>query len=275
MGRQRWHSGTRNLEQCQWRHDGFFCRNRRNRCLYRNRPPATAITLAGIIREEGTPTFSDAAAGATPITFADGSNLAIDSGTGTLIVNAFFGTVNGTITKSGTGILSPGTSQNAFKGKWVSNAGSLSFAGDLRIGILAGAAADEITLNNGAKLRSSTAAVVFDVGRGITLGNSGGGGFDQASTVTLTWNGPITGTSGGPLLQAGAGITILTNTGNNWDGATNISAGTLRLGAAGVIPDTSNVTLSGGTFDLNAFAETVGTVLLNNSASTIVSGTGT
>src|SRR5258707_15434755 len=30
-------------------------------------PAGTAITLAGITREEGTPTFSDAAAGATPI----------------------------------------------------------------------------------------------------------------------------------------------------------------------------------------------------------------
>src|SRR5437762_7596395 len=46
-------------------------------------PAGTAITLAGITREEGTPTFSDAASGATPITFADGANLAIDSGTGT------------------------------------------------------------------------------------------------------------------------------------------------------------------------------------------------
>jgi hypothetical protein len=147
----------------------------------------TAITLAGMTREEGSPTFSDAAAGATPLTFADGANLAVDTGTGTLVVNAFYGTTNGLITKTGSGIFSSGTSQTAFAGKWLINAGSLSVAGDTRLGIVpANPVADQVTLVNGAKLRTSTAAAVFTPNRGITL--SGGGGFD--ATVAFTWGGP-------------------------------------------------------------------------------------
>ena len=54
----------------------------------------------------------------------------------------------------------------------------------------------------------------------------------------------------------------MSNTGNSWDGATNLSGASgsgLRLGASGVIPDTSVVSLlaSGNTFDLNGFDETI------------------
>ena len=48
---------------------------------------------------------------------------------------------------------------------------------------------------------------------------------------------------------------------NTYTGATNINAGTLRLGAANRIADTSAVTVaSGALFDLNSFSETVGSV---------------
>jgi autotransporter-associated beta strand protein len=136
----------------------------------------------------------------------------------------------------------------------------MSFPGDGRIGAVPGSLVpDQITLNgSSARLRSSTASVSFTANRGITLGASGGG-FDHASTVTLTWAGPITGSSGGGLTMSGAGVLILSSTANNYDGPTTISAGTLQCGASGVIPDTSvvNLTAAGVTFSLNGFDETV------------------
>ena len=213
------------------------------------------ITLAGITREEGgTVTISGAT---NTLTFTGGA-LAVDTGTGTVIANVLYAPTGGVITKTGTGLFSTGTVQTSFAGKWVSNAGSLSFPGDTRIGVVpVSLVADQITLNGG-NIRSSTATVSFNANRGITLG-AAGGGFDHGGTVTLTWAGPITGSAGGALKMLGAGALILSSTANNYDGATTISAGTLRLGASGVIPDTSVVglTASGATFDLNGFDETV------------------
>jgi autotransporter-associated beta strand protein len=228
------------------------------------------VTVAGLTREDGSPTVS--ASSANVMTFASGA-LAVDTGTGTLIVNAFFAPVNGVITKTGTGILSPGTSQSSFAGKWICNAGTLSFAGDLRIGVLPGAA-DQITLNGG-RIRSSTASVVFDASRGIVLG-TGGGGFNQTTTTPLTWNGVISGASGGNLTLDGGSTSITVLGGaNTYDGNTIINAGALLLGASGVIPDTSLVTLgaAGTKFDLNGFDETVKSV--SGSAGTIALGTKT
>jgi fibronectin-binding autotransporter adhesin len=213
----------------------------------------TPITLAGITREEGSPTIS--AASANILTFQNG-NLAVDSGSGTLIVNAFYAPANGVITKTaGSGIFSSGTSQTSFAGKWIVNSGSLSVAGDVRLGVVPAALVpDQVTLNGG-KLRTSTGNAVFTANRGITLGASGGG-FDQ--TVTMTWSGPIAGTQGGNLTQFGTGTTILAGV-NTYNGNTAISAGTIQLGAAGVIPDSSVITFTAGSTVLNlaGYNETV------------------
>lgn len=227
------------------------------------------ITVAGITREEGSPTVS--AGAANVITFASG-NLAVDSGSGTLIINAFYAPVNGVLTKTGSGILSVGTVQTSFAGKWICNAGTLSFPGDGRIGVLPGAA-DQITLNGG-RIRSSTAGAVFDASRGIVLG-ANGGGFNQ--TVSNVWKGVISGTSGGSLILDGGNnslVEVLSGA-NTYDGGTLINSGSLLLGASGVIPDTSVVTLgaSGTKFDLNGFDETVKSI--SGTAGTIALGTRT
>src|SRR5262249_889646 len=134
-------------------------------------------------------------------------------------------------------------------------------------------APDQITLNGG-RLRSSTGAAVFTSGRGIVLGPNGGG-FNQS--VTNTWNGVISGTSGGNLILHGGVNTLMTILGgaNTYDGNTIINNGSLLLGASGVIPDTSVVTLgaSGTKFDLNGFDETVKSI--SGTAGTIALGTKT
>ena len=59
-------------------------------------------------------------------------------------------------------------------------------------------------------------------------------------------------TTGGTVTLSGA---------NAYTGTTAVSAGTLRLGATNVIANASAVTVaSGATFDLNSFAETVGSI---------------
>ena len=50
---------------------------------------------------------------------------------------------------------------------------------------------------------------------------------------------------------------------NSYSGGTVISAGTLRLGAADRLLNTGALTISGGTFDLQAFAETAGVITLS------------
>lgn len=156
---------------------------------------------------------------------------------GTAIVNAFYAPALATIVKNGAGLYSSGTSQTAFAGKWLVNAGILSVAGDTRLGIVPGALVpDQVTLNGGF-LRSSTATVAFTANRGITLGALGGG-FDSTNT-TLTWAGPITGSAGGALTKLGTHNLVLNNAANNYDGTTFVNAGRLTVGAATALGSTA------------------------------------
>jgi autotransporter-associated beta strand protein len=227
-----------------------------------------AINIAGFLMEEGTQVT---VTGQTAWTFAGGS-LDVNVQTGLLVLNGQYS--GSLITKSGPGVLNTASAQSgagtfAASGKWVVNQGTITFRQDTCIGLATNPlVADEITLNGGGKLRSPLAFPISTYGtnRGITLG-IGGGGFDTPidtttptpTPLTTVWQGPITGTSGGDLQMTGTGTAVLTNTSNNWDGGTTISAGFLRVGASGVIPDTSVVTMSGGTFDLatNSTSETV------------------
>jgi autotransporter-associated beta strand protein len=183
--------------------------------------------------------------------------MVVDVETGLLVVNGKY--IGNLITKTGPGILNSGSTQNAtFSGKWAVTGGSLAFGLDNRIGVVPTVTVpDAITVSNGGKFRTGASfdPVAIDVHRGMTIG-VGGGGFDApfdvgtSKNLTTIWNGPITGNVGGDLQMSGVGTVVLNNTANDWDGATTISAGFLRVGASGVIPDTSVVTQSGGTFDL-------------------------
>ena len=77
--------------------------------------------------------------------------------------------------------------------------------------------------------------------------------------MTGTISGKLTG--GTNLTKTGPGTLVLSNAANDYGGNTIISAGTLQLGAAGSIPDTSALVIaSGGYLNINGLAETVGSL---------------
>ena len=80
---------------------------------------------------------------------------------------------------------------------------------------------------------------------------------------TLTISGAVSGIAGADLVKIGSGTLLLSNAANSYSGNTTISAGVLKLGAAGVIPDGSRVTLdnvAGVALDLNSHDETIGSL---------------
>jgi autotransporter-associated beta strand protein len=92
---------------------------------------------------------------------------------------------------------------------------------------------------------------------------------DSTLASDLTISSAIGGTN---LAKTGNGILTLSGA-NNYAGATNINAGTLRMGASNVIPVASAVTIqSGATLNLNTFTETIGAL---SGAGTVQLGGGT
>nr|MDA3883901.1 autotransporter-associated beta strand repeat-containing protein [Bacteroidales bacterium] len=83
---------------------------------------------------------------------------------------------------------------------------------------------------------------------------TGAGTIDNS--VAFEISGIISGT--GDVIKNGAGTLTLSGT-NTYSGATTIGAGTLKLGAAGVIPDASAVTIT-ETLDVNSYSETIGSI---------------
>ena len=112
------------------------------------------------------------------------------------------------------------------------------------------------------------------VGQNITASN---GGIDTGRFPNP--NGQLTGASGarGVILEilggfSGAGKltkqgfdTVIISGASSHAGGTSVTQGTLRIGAADVLPTTGTLSTSiTGVFDLNGFAQTVGTLTSNN-----------
>ena len=129
-----------------------------------------------------------------------------------------------------------------------------------------------ITLNNGTLTNSTSDSTGPATTVKIVLGSLGGV-ISTASTTTLTVNGEISGTGSLTIGSAGKTGTVLLSGANTYSsGATTISAGTLKLGAAGVITDSSALTIT-GTLDLNGYSETVGSIAGAGTITSSSSGT--
>jgi autotransporter-associated beta strand protein len=132
-----------------------------------------------------------------------------------------------------------------------------------------------LTLNNGLKVvvggdvtfaGFAGAATTSIVGATQTGGAVSKLTFNVVSTTTIgstiTLGGAGAGENNLSLVKSGASSLTLSGTGT-YTGATRVEAGTLRLGAANRIADTSTLVLAGGTFDVNGFSETLGALDLD------------
>lgn len=208
-------------------------------------------------------------------------NLTFDSSGGAVTVGSLAGAgawaVNGNLTIDSNIVFNYGT-----------YSGTQTVGGDLTIGSSASVnfgTGNPTTNYNGNVSVSGTLGLTnsarsFTIGSGKTLTVANGGLINIASGQTVTVGaggiGTINGTIGGAGAFTNAGTTTFTGV-NTYAGDTTISGGTLKLGAANVIPDGAgkgNVSVT-GTLDLNTFSETINGLSGAGTVDTVAGGTPT
>ncbi len=192
-----------------------------------NNGAAITKTTSGVLTMSGQSTYT----GQTNIT--DGTLLVGSSTTGTLSVSTGSGPVGrGTLALSN-GVSIAGT-PNA--GGW-SIANNMTIAGALTFAGLE--ALENLTLTG--------VTTLADGDHDLTVTDA---------DVTATLAGQITGNAN--LTKSGEGTLVLSSTGDNYTGTTTINAGTLALGAAEVIPNSSPLVIgASGTLDMAGHNETI------------------
>ena len=222
------------------------------RNLSGNNSFAGAITLGSastIYSDAGTLTLSGGITnGGFTTTFGGAGNIIQTNpitGTGALAKND-----SGTVTLGGA---------NTYSGGSTLNGGTTIITGTGNLGATAGAA----TIN----AATLEVAATFTTPRNFTLGSA-------TSTVQVdpTFAFTTTGIFSGPgtLNKTGAGTMVLSGV-NSYTGPTNVTAGTLQISASERILNTSDLNVSGGTFDVQTFSETLGIVTLSSGT---ISGSG-
>jgi fibronectin-binding autotransporter adhesin len=103
--------------------------------------------------------------------------------------------------------------------------------------------------------QSSSDDFTLEAGRSIILNDGKEGTFFAWGTRTITVEGQITG--GGNLRKEDGGTLLINNTANDYTGLTRIAAGTITLGADGVLPDASGVEIADGNLNTASRSETV------------------
>nr|MBA3937711.1 autotransporter-associated beta strand repeat-containing protein [Planctomycetota bacterium] len=190
-------------------------------------------------------------AGAGSVTLGSATLTCGGDATSTTLSGVISGT--GAVTKAGAGTMTL-SGVNTYTGATTVSAGTLTNGA---AGVIADTSA--VTVASGAtwNLANFNETVGSLAGAGsITLGSATLTCGGDATSTTLS--GVISGT--GAMTKAGAGTMTLSGV-NTYTGVTTVSAGTLTNGAAGVIADTSAVTVaSGAIWNLANFNETVGSL---------------
>ena len=163
----------------------------------------------------------------------DGS-AAIDAKMSRIIAGGSSGTSVNVFNKTGAGTLAF-TAQNTYWGETIINSGTLMIGAGGTTG----------------GLSSNTPAITVEPGATIAVNRS-----DTVTQGTDPFKAAVSGDGG--FTQAGSGTTALMLA-NTYIGPTTIAAGTLTIGAAGVLPDASEVSIGNGTLSApGALAETTG-----------------
>jgi len=241
----------------------------------------------------------------SPVRLADNLNISQGSA-GTFTISGQIYEASGTrnITKSGSGTLALTAANSTYTGvttinggvlraSTLANGGSASSIGN------SSSAAGNLVLNGGT-LQYTGAAVssnrLFTLGTtaGSAIDASGSGalnltnagsivlsGANTARTFTLTGSNTgnntlaavlgDNGTGATSLAKSGAGTWVLSGT-NTYTGTTTISEGTLKLGSATALYNSGTVNVTGGTFDIAGYSETIGQIDTMTNGSIINSG---
>ena len=167
-------------------------------------------------------------------------------------------------------------------GDHVKTTGTITDQGTERIETLHVAGNVTITMGSNKKLTTNAILKTGNVAGGATI--TSGTSIQSDPNVellvrtlgvndSLTINTPIIPNGTNPLIKLGQGTLTLAGA-NTYTGGTNVREGTLRIGANERLLNTGGLTISGGTFNLQTFSETVGAVRLA-SGSIIGTGAGT
>jgi autotransporter-associated beta strand protein len=199
---------------------------------------------------------------------ADGA-AAVDLEVSVSLVNQSgdLGVAPGVLTKTGPGTMAL-TGANTYSGGTTINAGALQLTGS-------GSLLDTGMVNLGAS------GSVFEIA-GITSASEKIGAFSAVAGSTLKlgsktlefgtatdtiFAGNIDSSAGGGITKAGSGKLTLDTTATFTAAPNiNIAAGTLLTSSANLIPNTSALTLSGGTLNTGGFSDTVGSLSLLSSS---------
>ncbi|HEY1685221.1 MAG TPA: autotransporter-associated beta strand repeat-containing protein [Tepidisphaeraceae bacterium] len=187
-----------------------------------------------------------------PVTLA--SNTTINTGTGSSVSfgNSLSGT--GSLTLSGGGTVSVQPT-NSYQGGTILNGGTL--AGFTSLATLG--ASNSLTFNGG--LIQYAPGVTSDfTALGLNVSVLAGGAGIDTNGNNVTFANPFASGSTGPFTKAGAG-TLTLNAINTYQGATNITGGTLRVGVSGAVPSGTAMTIgTSATLDLNGFSRSLGSL---------------
>jgi fibronectin-binding autotransporter adhesin len=213
--------------------------------------------------------FNDSASGPSPVTAA--LNTTVTPGSVTVSNNAISYTISGSgnisgnaaLTKTGSGTFVLGTA-NSFKGGLNVNGGILNFSSLGNLG------SGGINFNGGTLQYNGNSDDISV--RTVGFGANNGGTIDTAGQ-TVNYANPIgTGTAGGGLTKTGAG-TLTLNGSNNIAGPVVVNQGTLALGAASYISNSSAIIVkSGAILDANTSGVNL---ILSSPVNQILAGVGT
>jgi uncharacterized repeat protein (TIGR01451 family) len=228
-----------------------------------------------------------------PVIQLNGFTVTFDGGGTMTVAGAGAITTAGAISKTGVGQTNINAADAGFTGRTTIDAGTLSMGDVAALGTADGTSATGVTVNSGATLNIAITGTVTN--KLLTLNGISNPATLSTTATSVVWSGPITFTGtadvracgtcaapttlSGPISGSGAfrtgsattanlGVLVLANSANSFSGTTEIAltpsaatAGTLRLGAGEVIPNSSAVTVvAPRRFDVNGQLETIGSL---------------